>query len=371
MVNKKVPNISIVIPFFNNIQLTKECLRNIYQNTSLTSLNYEIIMVDDASTESYSFKEYEVLIKCITIVKNEINLGFSKSCNRGAEVANYEYLVFLNNDTIVLEGWLEGLLSVMNFDKQIGIVGSKLLYPDNTIQHAGVCFDDECMPFHIYNRLPSSFSGANKVREFAAVTGACFMIQSKLFKELGGFDEIYLNGIEDIDLCFKVREAGHKIVYSPDCTLYHLESKTRKKISTKQVKNLAVFKERWGKKIQPDYLNYYKEDLTEDVFLSDVFLKIKKRTIKENYVLAVWGAGSDGRHMISFLDFIEIEPHLFIDSDQKKWGSKIKGFQIYPPQYLLKLKKEGKKVFVIISSLWHQEIKKSLIEMGFTTNEFF
>lgn len=362
--------ISIIIPFHNNIQLTKDCLESIYRGTLSTRFYYEIILVDDASSVAYSFDEYKPKFYSFRLIVNKINLGFAKSCNLGAEAANGEYLVFLNNDTIVLEGWLDGLLSVINSDQEIGLVGSKLLYPDNTIQHAGVCFDDELLPFHIYHRLPSSFAGANKLREFNALTGACFMIQSELFREIGGFDENYSNGLEDIDLCLKVKASNKRIVYSPDSTLYHFESKTRGKVSTKQVDNIAFFRKRWEKKIQPDYLKYYNEDRT-DLLLLDVFLKIKKRGIKQNGALAIWGAGRDGRHLLSLLEFTQLQPHVFIDSDQKKWGNKIKDYQIYPPQYLMQLKNQGKEVFVIIASLWHQEIKKELIEMGFTPDDFY
>lgn len=363
-------NVSIIIPFFNNIRMTKACLESIYRKTFSPGVHYEIILVDDASRTPYSFAEHKRKFgSSFRLIKNKTNLGFAKSCNRGAAVADGEYLVFLNNDIIALEGWLEGLLSAVQFNSEVGIVGSKLLYPDKTIQHAGVCFDDEHLPFHIYHRLPSAFPGANKRREFNAVTGACFLIPAVLFREIGGFDENYINGLEDIDLCLKVRAIGKKVVYSPASVLYHLESKTRSKVPAKQVDNLAYFKKLWEKRIQPDYLKYYKEDFTENR-LPDLFVKIK-RILEQNGVLAIWGAGRGGRHILSLLEFIQMKPHVFIDSDPQKWGGKIREYPICPPEYLIQRKKQEKEIFVFISSLWSREIKKALIEMGFTADCFY
>ncbi|NLW48833.1 MAG: glycosyltransferase family 2 protein, partial [Firmicutes bacterium] len=256
--------VSIIIPFFNHIVDTKRCLKSIFESGIANgAYKYKIILVDDFSSDKYDFIEEQKLLP-INLFLNEENLGFAKTCNNGAKEANGKYLIFLNNDTIALNGWLEQLLTVFENNSDVGVVGSKLLYPDNSIQHAGVAFNDDNMPFHIYQHFPSSFPGVNQLREFQAVTGACLMIERELFNYLGGFDEDYLNGLEDIDLCLRVRKAGKKICYNPLSCLYHLEAQTRTLNIAKQRKNVELFGKKWSDKDLCDFRKYYQEDLTDD-----------------------------------------------------------------------------------------------------------
>ncbi len=215
---------SIIIPVFNKVDLTRQCLLALAQVT--TDVEYEVIVVDDGSTDgTQAF--LQTLEGDVQILRNERNSGFAKSCNRGAAAARGRYLVFLNNDTIPLTGWLSALVSEADAHDDVAAVGSKLLYPDGTIQHAGVVFSKLFFtPYHIYNGFPGDHPVVNRRREFDCVTAACVLFRREAFESVRGFDEGYRNSFEDVDLCLKVREQGWRVVYQPASTLYHLESQS-------------------------------------------------------------------------------------------------------------------------------------------------
>ncbi len=249
---------SIIIPVFNHLDLNRQCLESIYNNTELTGV--EIIVVDNGSTDGSSdYLRREEKERRVRLVANTSHLGFAKACNQGARAARGDYLIFLNNDTIVTSGWLQGLSKVLEKDERIGIVGAKLLYPDKTIQHAGVAFDDHKRVGHIYRGFHESHPAVNKGREFQVVTAACMMIRKSVFFAAGGFDEHYQNGFEDVDLCFQVRSLGHKVFYTPECVVYHLESKTPGR-HAKERENSLYFQSRWQEQVQSDWLTYHEED---------------------------------------------------------------------------------------------------------------
>lgn len=360
--------VSVIIPFKNNIQLTKNCLQSIYEVTTKT-YSFEIILVDDASTELFSFESYQMGYGNLRVIRNEKNLGFASSCNLGAKAANGNYLLFLNNDTLALEGWLENLVTMLEEDPTIGIVGSKLLYDDGRIQHAGVVFDDEMMPFRIYPRFPNNFSGVNKPREFQAVIGACFIIENDLFKSLGGFDEGFKNGFEDIDLCFRVRQAGRKVFYNPKSCLYHLESQTLKNESSSAATNLTtntyLYKQKWQGYIFTDYHIFYQEDLRDTDCLPPPLSHLKKMNEKDQPLIAIWGAGRGGIQNLKLLKYIGIQPTCFIDINSQKWGSHLEEYLIESPKFLQEQKLKGKPIFIMIASIYYKDIEATLVELGF------
>ena len=145
------------------------------------------------------------------VIRNQDNLGFAKACNQGARAARGEYLVFLNNDTIPLNGWLTALIEEVRTHSDVAVVGSKLLYEDGTIQHAGVAFSREWfLPYHIYRGFDAHAASVSRRRELDCVTAACMLVRREAFEEVGGFDEGYRNGFEDVDLCLKIREKNRK-----------------------------------------------------------------------------------------------------------------------------------------------------------------
>ncbi|MBM4145211.1 MAG: glycosyltransferase [Nitrospira sp.] len=253
--------VSIIIPTYNNYDLTLSCIEAIRKTAD--AVPYEIIVVDNGSadmTPEYLFQE-QAAGRIRTVINKE-NLGFSKANNQGAKVAKGKYLLFLNNDTIPQPHWLEEMFRIAESDKNIGIVGSKLLFPDGTIQHAGVVFYKTRKPYHIYRGLPSDIPCVNKQRDFKIVTGACMLIRKVLFFEINGFDERYINGCEDLDLCLKVGQKNKLIIYNPKSVVIHLEAQTEGRENNMD-SNRKLFESTWKDKIQQDDIYYLQQDKME------------------------------------------------------------------------------------------------------------
>jgi GT2 family glycosyltransferase/glycosyltransferase involved in cell wall biosynthesis len=248
---------SIIIPVFNRLELTRQCLDELFRTTPLNGV--DVIVIDNGSSDGSS--EYlRSLGNRIRLIQNETNLGFASACNQGARATDADVLVFLNNDTIPQPGWLDPLLEEAEQHADVGVVGSKLLYPHGAIQHAGVAFArPDGVPYHIYQGGPSDHPGAGHRRELRAVTGACMLVRRALFESLGGFDEGFRNGFEDIDLCLKVRRAGAKVIYQPSSVVVHLEEQTpgRKDFDSE---NLKRFLEMWPRESVPDETGVLLED---------------------------------------------------------------------------------------------------------------
>lgn len=234
---------SIVIPVHNNWEYTRRCL------LSLEAAGYrdraEVIVVDNASSDATP-SGLKTEFPWVKSLRNEQNLGFAVACNGGANVAEGKYLVFLSNDTEVRKGWLESLIAAYEGEKGAGVVGSKLLYPDGSLQHAGVeiIYPGHFFPIdarHIRYRQPDS---PDTRREVDAVTGASMLVPADVFYELGGFEEVYQNGYEDIDFCLKARAGGYRIIYEPSSQAIHYESKTPGCFDS-ELKNINIFHRRW------------------------------------------------------------------------------------------------------------------------------
>jgi GT2 family glycosyltransferase len=237
------PLVSVIIPVFNNLALTQRCLESIARTTSANPS--EIIIVDNASTDGTAeFLGVEQAAGRIRCVTNRLNHGFAHACNQGAQIARSPLLLFLNNDTQVTAGWLDAMAQAAQ-QPGTGIVGARLLYADGHIQHAGIEFING-VPDHPHRHAAANTPEVNQFRELDMVTGACFMIHRELFVQLAGFDETYQNGVEDIDLCLRVRSAGRKVVYEPKAVVYHLEGQSVGRFNHVN-ENLKTFFNRWGK----------------------------------------------------------------------------------------------------------------------------
>ena len=215
---------SIIVPIFNEVKLTEQCLTHLASVTD--GVTYEVILIDNASTDKTP-EFLSTLGGDVQVIRNQENLGFAKACNQGARVAAGKYLVFLNNDTIPQHGWLQALVDEADSHADVAVVGSKLLYADDTVQHAGVVFSRlDGLPHHWGTKISKNSPLVNQRREYKAVTAACMLVKREYFDRVGGFDEEYLNGFEDVDLCLTIRKDGGKIVYQPKSCLYHLESQS-------------------------------------------------------------------------------------------------------------------------------------------------
>lgn len=223
--------VSIIIPNKDNKDTLKKCIDSVLTKTTYD--NYEIIIVENNSTQQETFDYYKELEKNsrIRVIKWEKGFNFSAINNYAAKSANGEYLLFLNNDIEVRSSdWIDGMLGNAQ-RKDVGIVGCRLLYPDNTIQHAGVIIGIGGIAGHAFTNLPAARSGymhrASTQVDYSAVTAACMMISKKLFEEVGGFEEKLTVAFNDIDLCLRVREKGYLVVYDAYVEMIHYESKTR------------------------------------------------------------------------------------------------------------------------------------------------
>jgi GT2 family glycosyltransferase len=251
-----VTSCSIVIPVHNRAALTSQCLDTLFATPSAEA-DVEIIVVDDGSTDTTQ-EILAVNSGRIEIVVHDEATGFATACNDGAAAASGEWLVFLNNDTIPEPGWLDALIDYASQREHIGVVGAKLLFPNRTIQHAGVVVSRELVPHHIYTGFPEDHPAVNKSREFQLVTAACALLRRQTFELAGRFDPQFVNGYEDVDLCLRLRREGYEVHYCHESVLYHLETSTRDHRLDPQ--NHALFLERWSDFVRQDDLEYFAED---------------------------------------------------------------------------------------------------------------
>jgi GT2 family glycosyltransferase len=246
-------SVSVIIPVFNQAALTAQCLKAVAARDS-----GEIIAVDDASTDGTPkvLASHGTRVK---VVRHDANTGFAQSCNDGASAASGEFLVFLNNDTVPQPGWLEKLVGYAHDHPEAAVVGARLLYPNDTIQHAGVVVCHDGYPRHIYSGFPAGHPAVAKSRPFQIVTGACFLVRRKLFLSMGGFDTAFRNGFEDVDFCLRLGQMGLQVHYCAESVLYHFESSSPGRFKHDS-HNVELYRKRWLKRVQPDDVRYYVED---------------------------------------------------------------------------------------------------------------
>lgn len=218
------PTISIIIPVFNKALYTYNCLLSLQACDA--HLTPEIIIVDNASTD----ETRELLSKLqgsVKIITNPENQGFVQACRQGAAAATGELLLFLNNDTQVTPGWLTSLVEQITADPDIGIVGSKLIYPDGHLQEAGGIIFNDASGYNYGRHQDPSDPRYLFPRPVDYCSGASLMIKRNLWQQLGGFDLRFAPAYyEDTDLCFSARQAGYQVIYCPDSQVVHYEGIT-------------------------------------------------------------------------------------------------------------------------------------------------
>jgi len=226
------PLVSILIPNKDAVPVLERCLRSIREKTDYDA--YEVVVIENNSEDESTFAFYERARKedpHVRVVYYEGGFNYAKINNFGAAQARGEYLLLLNNDTEVLEsGWLTRMVSLC-MRPTTGIVGAKLLYPDGTVQHAGVISNQYGGPGHVNMYMDGEDAGTVEtlrlMQDVTAVTGACLMTSRKVFTEVGGMDPIFEVDYNDVDFCWRVRKAGYLVVFDPSVRLYHYESVSR------------------------------------------------------------------------------------------------------------------------------------------------
>lgn len=252
------PKVSIIIPVYNQVHYTYACLVSILENTG--EFDYEIIIADDVSTDAT--KEIDKFVTGLVIARNESNQGFLKNCNNAAKKARGEYIFFLNNDTTVQKDWLPPLIRLLESDKSIGMVGSKLIYPDGRLQEAGGIIWSDGSGWNYGRCDDPNKPEYNYVRDVDYISGAAIMLSRKLWEDIGGFDERYAPAYcEDSDLAFEVRKCGLRVVYQPLSVVTHFEGVSNGTdvngtgLKRYQVENNKKLQEKWSEEFKNQYDN--------------------------------------------------------------------------------------------------------------------
>lgn len=265
------PLISVIIPNKDHTDDLDICLKSLYEKSSYK--NFEVIIVENNSTEKETFEYYEAIAQKhgnIKIVKWEGNFNYSAINNFGVNYAKGEFILLLNNDVEIINGsCLEEMLMFAQ-RKDVGAVGAKLYYSDDTVQHAGVILGLGGTAGHAHKHFGRSHPGymarASIAQNLSACTAACLMMRRDVFDEVGGLDENFEVAFNDVDLCMKIRKKGYLVVFTPYAELYHYESKSRGNDSTPEKLErfrgeIDRFKEKWQKQLD-DGDPYYNPNLT-------------------------------------------------------------------------------------------------------------
>ena len=250
------PLVSVIIPNKDHTQDLDTCIRSLFEKSSYR--NIEIIIVENNSEEAKTFSYYEEIQKKyenVKVVKWENEFNYAAINNFGVTFAKGDYYLFLNNDTEVINETAVSELLGCCMREDVGIVGAKLLYEDDTVQHAGIVLGFGGFAGHVFTGLDKDDYGY-MVRprincNYSAVTAACMMVDRKAFEEVGGFREEFKVGLNDVDFCLKVRKTGKLVVYNAHSLWHHYESKSRGYEDTPEKirrfeGEIALFQKYWG-----------------------------------------------------------------------------------------------------------------------------
>jgi len=237
-------DLSIVIVNFNTKELTNQTIDSIIQHTS--GMNYEIIVVDNSTDKIEQCSYNKLRVKVMLDIENR---GFGHACNIGATNAIGDYLLFLNSDTLINDNSLNKCVNYMNGNEKTGVLGARILLSDGSLDHG--CkrgFPTPSAAFYYYMGLDRKYPQSKKygayrqtflneleTNEVDSVSGAFLMISKKLFDNINGFDETFFMYGEDLDLCFRVKEKGYKVIYYTDAVITHLKGQSGLSKSSKTV----------------------------------------------------------------------------------------------------------------------------------------
>lgn len=265
----ELPKVSIIIPTRDGMEVLRPCIESLIETTDYS--NYEVVILDNGSEEdeTLAFLEELSLKPNFNIVRDDGAFNYSRINNRAVEHSTGELVCLLNNDIEIIDAnWLKEMVSI-SLRKEIGCVGAKLLYPDGTIQHAGVILGLGGYAAHSHRGIKGDDSGyfcrAQLRQQLSAVTGACLLIRREVYDEANGLDEAFQVAYNDVDFCLRVQSLGYQNIYTSFATLIHHESKTRgEDVSAEKIKRFESEKERllerWSDTIEND--PFYNINLT-------------------------------------------------------------------------------------------------------------
>lgn len=292
------PTVSIIIPVYNQFNYTFKCLKSIQQHTK--DVAYEIILADDCSNDRT--KEIEKYVEGIKVLHNRTNLRFLRNCNNAIGSVAGKYVLFLNNDTQVQPNWLYPLVELMERDKTVGMTGSKLVYPDGSLQEAGGIVWKDGSAWN-YGRNDDPLDAKyDYLREVDYISGASIMIRKDLLLKLDGFDDEFAPAYyEDTDLAFRVREAGYKVMYQPLSVVVHFEGKSNGTdestgLKAYQVVNSKKFYKRWKEVLKRDHFPN-----GQDVFLAKDRSRNKKHILVIDHYIPKYDVDAGGRCTYMYL----------------------------------------------------------------------
>ncbi len=310
--------LSVIILHHNNIGMTRKCLESL--SDALSDLDHEVILLDNGSTENAgSLEECTGCFRRFIRLRSDENLSFSIGNNRCVRASAGRWLLFLNNDVFLRRDTVKRLVATLAEDESIGVAGGKLLFPgEETVQHAGI---GQMLWGH-----PSNYGvGANpadrriqqKCERFA-LTGAMLCARRDIFEKVGGFDERYIWGTEDVDLSLKIRSAGYGVVYCPDAVAVHCESATLKIKNNRNAEaNCALYRKLWDPVLIPAEQKYVH--------------RLKDQGIQQ---VAVFGTGSAARGLAEILNAKDIQIACFTSSYVQETEGSFLGRPVLPLDWL-------------------------------------
>ena len=244
--------VSIIVPVHNQWGFTRACLDALARCTP--EGRYEVIVMDNDSTDATQAEMAKY--PHVKYLRDDEKIGFARANNVAARQAAAAFLCFLNNDAEVTPHWLEPLVSALCADSTLAAVGPRLLFPEGTIEEAGIVFNCKGGPYHFGARWRAAHPHLTEPMFFNALTAACLLCRREDFQRSGGFNEQYVNGYEDVDLCLTWRKAGRRLLHVPESVVIHHEGSSEGR-HDREMENLRLFFSRWGGTLVQDDLSYY------------------------------------------------------------------------------------------------------------------
>lgn len=347
-VNQENPEVSIIIPVYNQFDYTYHCLASILKHSE--GCSYEVLIANDCSTDLTVC--LEEIVEGITVINNTENLRFLRNCNNAASYAQGTYIVFLNNDTQVQEGWLTWLLALINSDTTVGMVGSKLIYADGYLQEAGGIIWKDASAWNYGHRQNPNDSEYSYVHEADYVSGASMMIRGTLWNEIGGFDERFVPAYcEDSDLAFEVRKHGYKVMYQPKSVVAHFEGVSNGTDVTTgqkkyQIENQKKFYEKWKEELKEEHF-----DNGKNVFWARERGKAKKHILVIDHYVPQYDKDAGSKTTFMYLKMLT----------EKGYRITFLGDNFYQDEpYTTKLQQMG--IFVLYGPKYAENWKEWLME---------